>query len=214
MDPGSKDRSNSSGTRTLVKVGDNNNNPSNRRGRNRNRKVFWFNSPFCKLTNIDNHFNRDNPLRKVFNKHIVKISYSFTRNMHNILNNHNKRLLDELIKNGRGPDVASRNCRSKGKCPLGRCCNSGNVEYQVCISPMEHNKNRDRVYVGISAGNWKQRLYKHRHSFSNPRLRNQTISKYFWNLKDHGLTLQVKLKILGQSSTANSYNVTCVSMKK
>ena len=34
VDTGSKDRSNSSGTCTLVKVGDNNNNHSNRRGRN------------------------------------------------------------------------------------------------------------------------------------------------------------------------------------
>ena len=30
-----------------------------------------------------------------------------------------------------------------------------------------------------------------RYSFSNPRLRNQTTqSKYFWNLKDQGLTPQ------------------------
>ena len=53
VDPGSKGKSNSSGTRTLVKVGDNNNNHSNRRGRNRLRKVIWFNPPFYKLTNIN-----------------------------------------------------------------------------------------------------------------------------------------------------------------
>ena len=44
------------------------------RGKNKNRKVIWFNLPFCKLTNInigkyflnllDKHFNRDNPLKK------------------------------------------------------------------------------------------------------------------------------------------------------
>ena len=51
-----------------------NNNHSNRSGKNRNRRVIWFNPPFCKLTimNIgkyflnllDKHFNRDNSLRK------------------------------------------------------------------------------------------------------------------------------------------------------
>ena len=73
--PSSKDRGNNSETRALIKVGDNNsnnNNHSNRLGRNRNRKVIWFNPPFCKLTNInigkyflhllDKHFNWDNPL--------------------------------------------------------------------------------------------------------------------------------------------------------
>ena len=196
MDLGSRDRSNSSGTRTPVKVGDNNNNNhSNRRGRN--RKVIWFNLPFCKLTNIDigkyflhlldKHFNRDNPLRKIFNRNTVKISCSCSRNMHNILNNRNRRLLDKLIKNSGGLDVESCNCRSKGECLLGRCCNLRNVIYLACISPMEHNDGK-RVYIGISAGNWKPRLYNHRHSFSNLRLRNQTaLSKYFWNLKDQGL---------------------------
>ncbi len=37
VDPGSKGRSNRCGARTFIMVGDNNNNHSNRRGRNRNR---------------------------------------------------------------------------------------------------------------------------------------------------------------------------------
>ena len=42
---------NSCGTGALVKVGDTNNNHSNRRGKN--RKVIWSNPPFCKHTNIN-----------------------------------------------------------------------------------------------------------------------------------------------------------------
>ena len=168
MDSGSNDRSNSSGTRTLVKVGDTNNNHSNRRGRNRNRKVIWFKPPFCKLTNInkgkyflnllDKLFNRDNLLRKILNRNTVKISYSITKNMHRIFNNHNRRLLDELNRNSGGPDVASCNCKSKGDCPLGGWCNSKNAVYQACISPMEHNDG-ERVYIGISAGDWKLKIF-------------------------------------------------------
>ena len=59
--------------------------------------------------------------------------------MLNILNNYNRRLLDELIKNDGRPDVASCNCRSKGECPLGGRCSSRNVVYQEYVSPMEQD---------------------------------------------------------------------------
>ena len=67
-----------------------------------------------------------------------------------------------------------------------------------------------KVYVDISAGNWKQRLYNQRHSFSNPQLRNQTAqSKYFWSLKDQGLSPQIKWQIIRHPSTANIFNGRC-----
>ena len=133
----SKGRSNSGGTHALVKGGDTNYNHSNKWGRNRNRRIICFNPPFCKSTNIniskyflnlrDRHYYRDNPLRKNFNWNTVRISYSCTKNMHSILNNHNRRLLDELNRNSEGPDVASFNCRNKGVCPLGGRCKWKNV---------------------------------------------------------------------------------------
>ena len=131
--------------------------------------------------------------------------------MHSILNNHNRRLQDESNRNSEGPDVVSCNCRSKWECPLGGGCNSKNVEYLACIPhPTEHNNDGERVYIGISVGNWKQRLYNHRHSFSNQRLRNQTaLSKYFGNLNDQRLNPDVKWKIVRQSSTANRINGRC-----
>ena len=182
VNSGSNGRSSSSGIYALIKVGNINNNHSNRWGKNRNRSVIRFNLPFCKLTNInigkyflnllDRHFNRDNPLRKIFNRNTIKISYSCINNMHSILNNHDRKLLDELNRNSGGQDEVSCNCRRKGECLLGRGYNSKNIIYQVCISPMEHNNNGERVYTGISTRN--QGLYNHRHSFSNLRLKNQT----------------------------------------
>ena len=65
------------------------------------------------------------------------------------------------------------------------------------------------VYIRIFAGNWKQRLYKHKHSFSNLRLRNQTaLSKYFWNLKAQGLAPANKVKNR-HTLTVNSFNGRC-----
>ena len=90
------------------------------------------------------------------------------------------------------------------------CCTTRNVVYQACISPMEQQRDGERIYIGISAGNWKQRWYSHRHSFSNPKLRYQTaLLKYFWGLKDQGLSPQIKWKILRHSSAANSFNGRC-----
>ena len=129
MNAGYNGRSNSSGTCALVKVGDTNDNHSNRRGKNRNRRGIWFKPPFCKLTNINigkyflnllnRHFNRNIPLRKFFNGNTVRISYFLTNNMHSILNNQNKRLLDELKRNSEGPDEVSCNCRRKEEFLLG-----------------------------------------------------------------------------------------------
>ena len=137
--------------------------------------------------------------------------------MHTIVNNHNRRLLNELNRNNGGPDEVFCNCRRKGVCPLGRWCNSKNVVYQACISPCEYNDDGERVYIGISAGNWNQGLYNHKCSFSNLRLRNQTaLSKYFRNLKDQGLTLQIKWKIgrlqLRTASIADLCNL-CIDEK-
>ena len=64
------------------------------------------------------------------------------------------------------------NCRKK-ECSIGGRCNFENVVCQANIFPMENSH-------GISAGNWKQCLYNHRHHFTNPLFRNQTVlSKCF-----------------------------------
>ena len=168
VDLASKVKSNNGVTRTLIKVGEiNNSSHSKRQGKNRNRRIVWFNPPFCKLTNInigkyflhllDKHFNRDNLLNRIFYRNTVKMSYSCTKNISNILSKHNRKLLNELIARDRNPDLASCNYRSKEECPLSGRCNSRNVVYKACISPLEHKKDGERVYIGISAGNWKQR---------------------------------------------------------
>ena len=80
----------------------------------------------------------------------MKISYSCTKNMYNILSNHNKRLLNELITKDRNPDVGSCNCRNKEECPLGGRCNSRNVVYQAYISPMDSKRmGRESIWESL-----------------------------------------------------------------
>ena len=72
---------------------------------------------------------------------------------------------------------------------------------------MEHNNDWKRVYISISAGNWKQRQYNHRHRFSKPWLRNQTaLSKIFGTLM---IGVYIPSKVGNSQATANNFNGSC-----
>ena len=76
--------------------------------KNRKRKIIWFNPPppFCRLVSInvgkyflkliDKHFKHDNILHKIFNRKTLKISYSCTKNIFQIINNQNKEIIKEF----------------------------------------------------------------------------------------------------------------------
>ena len=71
------------------------NNNYDQKNKNRKRKIIWFNPPFYKLANIDvgkyflrlidKHFKQDNILHKIFNRKTLKISYSRTKNISQII---------------------------------------------------------------------------------------------------------------------------------
>ena len=68
--------------------------------KNRRRNIIWFNTPFCKLYDINigkyflglinKHLKMITPLRKMINKNNVKISYSCINSIAKILDNHNR----------------------------------------------------------------------------------------------------------------------------
>ena len=109
-----------------------------------------------------------------------------------------------LIDNQRTSKVLC-NCRNKENCPMEGMCNSEKVVFQASNFHMEDCK-EEKVYIGISAGNWKQR-FCNRHSFSNPLLRNQTsLTKWFRSLRDRVLTPQIKWRLIKKSSSLGSFN--------
>ena len=71
--------------------------------KNRKIKIIWFNPPFYRLASInigkyflkllDKHFKHDNILHKIFNIKMFKISYSCTKNIFQIISNHNKEII-------------------------------------------------------------------------------------------------------------------------
>ena len=116
--------------------------------RQRRRKVIWFNPPYNNRvsTNIGKaffhllrkHFPPSNRLHKICNKNVVKLSYSCTPNMVDILSAHNKKLLK--YHNGK-PEFKPCNCRYKPSCPLNGNCRDKAIVYQAIVQAKDQYKN-------------------------------------------------------------------------
>ena len=89
------------------------------------------------------------------------------------MNNHHRKIIYESLLRDKGTHNLLCNCRVKEECLMGGKRNSENVVYQANIFPKEGNF-KDKIYIGISALNWKLRWYNHWQSFINPLLENQT----------------------------------------
>ena len=73
---------------------------SESKAKNRSRNITWFHPPYSKhvatnvgkkfLSIVKDCFKQNHPLRKIFNKNILKISYSCMPNLEAKITNHNK----------------------------------------------------------------------------------------------------------------------------
>ena len=118
---------------------------------------------------IDKHFKHNNILHKVFNCKTWKISYSCTKNIFQIINNHNKEIIKEFhdrTNNNNNSNSKQNECNFKTRmnCPKNELCNLDNVVYQGIIYPKENVKDR-KTYIGISLTKWKSR-YANQNFFS------------------------------------------------
>ena len=191
--------------------------------KNRKRKIIWFNPPFCKLANIDvgkyflrlidKHFKQDNILHKIFNRKTLKISYSCTNNISQIINSHNNKLINIFHNQVNNNNINSKkiecNCKSQSDCPMNGLCSLDNVVYQAIIYPKEDISDK-KYYIGISSTNFKIRYGNHKYSFSHEHQKNQTaLSKHYWGLKNKGLTPDIQWSILKRSCTPKSFDSRC-----
>ena len=155
----------------------------------RTQKIIWFNPPFTQTvkTNVaklffrllDKHFPKSHLLDKIFNRYTIKVSYSCMNNVSQIVKQHNRNVCNKKEK-----QTNSCNCRNKDKYPLNGNCKVQNVIYKCTVSVTQTFK--QRVYLRIAEGNWKQRLYNHRQSFKDKKHKNNTaLSSYLWDLKEN-----------------------------
>ena len=158
----------------------------------------------------------------------MKISYSCTKNISQIINSHNNELINKFRNrvnnnnnnnnnknnnnnnnNNNNSKKIECNCKSRSDCSINGLCNSDNVVYQAIIYPKE-NVNDKKYYIGISSTNFKIRYGNNKFSFSHENQKNQTaLSKNYWGLKVKGLTPEIQWSILKRSSTPKSFDSRC-----
>ena len=107
--------------------------------RSRRRNITWYNPPFSKnvatnvgkkfLPIVKESFSPGHPLRKIFNRNTLKVSYSCMPNLERKISAHNK---SSLVNNSQSHEK-SCNCRVKHSCPLSCDCLTQNVVYQATV---------------------------------------------------------------------------------
>ena len=150
------------------------------------RKIIYYNPPFNLelktkigkrfLEIISEEFTKDNPLRKIFNRNTLKISYSCEKNFKNIIQSHNMKIMQQETKNKK--KEKSCNCRKDKVCPLDGNCNVNNVVYKATTE--EHPP---MFYIG-STDNFKLRYNNHKSSFRHASKKSATtLSSHVWDKK-------------------------------
>ena len=146
--------------------------------RNHPRNILWYIPPFsknvktnvgkCFLSLIDQHFPKSNPLHKIFNRNMLKLSYSCMSNVKTIISNHNKAQINK------SDPTNDSNCN-----PMDGKCNDQNIIYQAEVTTSTSRE----TYIGLCDTTFKLRYRNHLCSFRNKRYKHATkLSKYIWSL--------------------------------
>ena len=99
-------------------------------------------------------------------------------NNNNTINKHSKSTKPFCDKLSNMPKTC--NCRkiNKDKCPLKGNCLIKNVIYKVKVE----SKGPDKIYIGSTAGSFKDRYANHKHTFKNINKKQSTrLSDYVWS---------------------------------
>lgn len=194
-------------------------NPKNNRKktrRTRKRNITWYNPPFDMRvkTNLGKKFLRivcecfpkGHPLRPIFNRNTLKLSYSCMPNAKSTIDTHNKRLLKQINSGENITDASLCNCRKKEDCPLENQCLTRGIVYQATVTTEQGSE----CYVGLTDTDFKSRFANHKQSFRNEAYSNQTeLSKHVWQLKKAKVDYTIKWKILDRAQSYSNATKRC-----
>ena len=189
---------------------------TNTEKKKRQRNIIWFNPPFSKnvQTNIGKEFLNlikkcfppNHKLRKLFNRNNLKLSYSCSPNIKQIIDGHNKTILRQNTQPKESTTNKSCNCREPSKCPLKGECLVKDVVYQATVSTAESLE----TYIGLTATEFKTRWRNHQMSFKHENKRNDTeLSKHLWLLKDQKKDFSISWKILAKAKSYTNLTKRC-----
>ena len=124
----------------------------------------WFNPPYSShvstnigkslLAILDRHFPKSHKLYKIFNWNNVKISCSSMPNFANIINSHNKKIINNNI---RKPSTQTCNCLLKTSCPLNGDGLQSSLVYICKADTPDIIKNHPQ-YIGLTENAFKYRF--------------------------------------------------------
>ena len=162
------------------------------------------------LTLLDKCFPHKNPLRKIFNRNTVKISYSCTSNIKQAINNHKQKLAAYNGENTNPEEANAKlcNCRKKDSCPLNGECLQPAVIYQAKVTRSDNNQSE--TYIGLTESEFKTCYRNHTNSFRNAKSKNSTeLSKYIWHLKENKIDYDITWSVTGHAKPYNSASKRC-----
>ena len=190
-------------------------NPSSEnKAKNRSRNITWFHPPYSKhvttnvgkkfLSIVHDCFKKSHPLRKIFNKNTIKVSYSCMPNLEAKISSHNKTILAN--PNGMINDNKQCNCRVKSECPLDGHCLMSNVIYQATVVTDKSTE----TYIGLTENHFKTRYRNHLASFRDKSKKNATnLSRYIWSLKENNSSYVLRWRILAEANPYSNTNKRC-----
>ncbi|GFR92820.1 hypothetical protein ElyMa_000876700 [Elysia marginata] len=176
----------------------------------------WFNPPYSKNVSsnigkkffdlLNSCFPPNHKLHKIINKNTIKLSYSCTPNIKQIISSHNKRIINESSNKARTTKLC--NCRDKPSCPLQGKCLEQSLVYQATIS--ETNTNKIDTYIGITENTFKTRFNQHMSSFRLHFKKSATaLSEHVWKLKDNKKDFKISWKIIEKSAAYSTKTKKC-----
>ena len=152
---------------------------------------------FIKL--ISKHFPPNHKFVKIFNKNIIKLSYSCMPNIRSKINGRNKKILQPKLAE---PQKLC-NYFFKQDCPLNGLCLTSSISYQATIK-WSDSKYKQKKYKGICETTLKKRYANHKISFNFINSKNDTtLSIEYWNLKQKQQAPRLTWEIKGQYKAYN-----------
>ena len=159
----------------------------------RNRKVSWFNPPFCKnvasnvardfLLLVDSCFPVGHVLRSICNRNTIKVSYRTMPNMTQLISRHNSNVLNVVRK--KDETDGGCNCQVKAECPLKGNGQIADIIYQATVS-LTSDPTTIQTYIGLAGGQFKTIFYSHMEYFRHTEERSETtLSQYIWKLNNN-----------------------------
>ena len=186
-----------------------------RKRKNRKRKVTWFNPPFCisVRTNIarefinlvERHFTDRHPLKPIFNKNNMRVSYCCMQNIGAVIKRHNARILYE----DGGVVDKNCNCRNKEECPMKEeevSCQAKCIVYKAEVT----SGSKKKFYIGLSEKEFKTRYRNHTSSFNLDRNVNPThLSRFVRDLKTKEEDFAIKWSVLRRARPISDGGAVC-----